>query len=132
MDRIAVPIELGKTGRKSMAGWTKKAAQRIARKVKPLVGKQVALYGGGGSDMHVARLKSVKVVPVTLYGRIVKGKRETFKKPRKSKTEFYIDVTLYDPKGKLPPYPSKTFSPHLGSWRIAKIIRKKRSKKRKR
>lgn len=127
----AVPIKLGKRGRKTMAGWTKKSAQRIAKDVRPLVGQDVVLYGGGGFDSNIAELKSVKVEPVTLYGKIVKGKRIDYKKPKKSKTEFIVKVELYDSEGKLPPYPSKTFSPHLGSWKIARIEKVESKGKRK-
>lgn len=117
----AVPIKLGESGRRGMASWTKSAANRIVAKVRRHVGKQVVLYGGGGFDANLCTLKSVKVEPVTLYAKIVKGKRIDFAKPQKSKTEFYVTVELYDPEGKLPPYPSKKFSPHLGSWKLAEI-----------
>lgn len=128
---VAIPIEMGKTGRKGMASWTKKAAEGIARKVRPLVGKRVLLYGGGGMGVDVAELKGVKVEPVTLYGRIVKGKRQDFRKPRKSKTEFFVTVDLYDPKGRLG-RGTKQFTPHLGSWKLAKISSPKLSPQTKR
>lgn len=119
--RVAVPIAIPKRGRKGMASWTKKSAEVIKRSLEPLVGKEVVLFGGGGLDINLGTLKDVTVAPDVLYGRIVKGKRQDYKKPRESKTSFHVSAHLFSKEGGLVPFGAKEFSPHIGSWRIAEI-----------
>ena len=48
---------------KQMATWPKATAKKVAQKLRPLVGKKVILYCGGGDDNNIGTLKSIKAIP---------------------------------------------------------------------
>lgn len=119
-----MPIALPTGGRKGMASWTKGSAEAIKRSLQPLIGKEVALFGGGGaigSGLNLGLLKDVTVAPDMIYARFVKGQRQDYKKPHPSKTSFHVSAHLFSKEGGLVPVGAKEFSPHIGSWRIAEI-----------
>ena len=83
--------------------WHKKDADHAVKCVEPLIGHKVLLYGGGSvSDSNICTLKSVSLVLCSL------------------KNEFFVDIELIDVQPAI--FGEHKFSPHLGSWRIAKIV----------
>jgi len=96
------------------ATWSKTTAKSVARKLRPLIGKKVVLYGGGGWDKAICRLKNIRMYKSPPYQR--GGKMR--------KNEYYVDADLKileienDWLGG-----RKEFSPHLGSWKIAKLVK---------
>jgi hypothetical protein len=140
---IELPIDWDK--QKEMATWSEKNAMEVARILKPYVGQIMVLYGGGGWDSNIVRLKNIKVEPQLHYGRIYKGVRQEFKTPKLSKTDFNVVATLktmgdwkkegamfsevktsakMEGKKYIPPtFKENLFEPHLGSWRLMKIIK---------
>ena len=63
----AKPVNVNWDKQKGMAEWTKKDAQQIAKSLRPIVGKKVVLYGGGGFDEDLCRLEDIKAEGITLY-----------------------------------------------------------------
>jgi len=133
----ADPVNIDWDKQKRMAEWTKRDAQAVARKLRPLVGKKVVLYGGGGFDEDLCRLENIEAEPLTLYAKSDIGK------PYKSKTRFRVKArlkTLEDWRkrtglfGELvksadvvngkyvpPKYRESKFEPSLGSWKLARV-----------
>jgi hypothetical protein len=134
----AVEVGIPWDKRKGMATWSKGMAEKAVRKLRPLVGKRVLLYGGGGTDENIATLKSVKMGKPFYY--LVEGRqppvgatimRDPHPIPKGtparerslgyySPTDYYVNAELHLAKGQqIGGRP--TFSPHLGSWRLAKL-----------
>lgn len=110
----AVPIKFNWDKQKRMAIWNKKNAMELKSKLKPLVGKDVAMYGGGGHGISIGRLEKVEVERPIYF---VENKP-----PQKSKTDYEVIAKMNFAKTKDYPFAgTKTFSPHLGSWKIAKL-----------
>ena len=124
-----VGIPWGK--QKRMATWSKGMAQMVAKKLMPLIGKKVVLYGGGGDESNIGTLKSIKAEPkfyfVTEKVKTPRGVKiipdPAWKDGRlgyHSPTDYNIKAELRFSKGQ-EPFSKPTFSPSLGSWRIAKL-----------
>ena len=131
----AKPVDVDWDKQKGMAQWTKKDARQVARFLKPLVGKKVILYGGGGWDEDLCKLENIGAKPLTLYPRD--------RKPYKSKTRYKVEAELktlenwrdktslfgefvksaeYENDKYIPPeYKEKGFTPSLGSWKLAEV-----------
>lgn len=137
-EAIELPIDWNKQTK--MATWKKKDAEKVARQYKKFVGKKMVLYGGGGWDFNLVTVKKVNVEPQDVFARKVKGEWIHFKEPKKSKTKYNVRAILrpegeskqdnlfkepiYDKKGLLKGHKIKDFEPHLGSWKLAKIVKK--------
>lgn len=131
----AKPVEVNWDKQKGMALWTKKDARQVAKILRPLVGKKVMLYGGGGFDEDLCKLENIGAEPVTLY--------PEGRKPYKSKTKYKVKAELktlenwrdkthlfgelvrsaeYKGDKYVPPkYKEKRFTPSLGSWKLAEV-----------
>ena len=116
-----------------MATFSKKNAITYAHSLRKYVGKQLALFGGGGFGGELVRLNGVKAEPASL----------TWPDPEAHKDEWIVEVSLsgvgrteelsslftetkyYGKDGhtplKHPIVKKKTFEPHLGSWRLGVI-----------
>lgn len=107
---LSIPYEK----RKSMAVWSKKTAYKIARKLKSFIGKEVYLYGGGSltGEGYVVQLREISVKKVIYY--------KNGENPYTKSDDYYISVYLI---GKGLPGGRGIFEPHIGSWRIGKIIK---------
>ena len=101
MKTIELPINWDK--RIDFVIWHKKDADHVIKCVNPLIGHKVLLYGGGSAgDSNICTLKSVSLVLYNL------------------EHEFLVDVELIDVQPAI--FGEHKFSPHLGSWRLAKIV----------
>jgi len=131
----AKPVDVNWDKQKEMAQWTKKDARQVAKVLRPLVGKKVMLYGGGGRGGDLCKLESIRTAGLTLY--------PEGRKPYKSKTKYKVEAKLktlenWENKtaffGELvksadvvndkyipPKYKETTFDPSLGSWKLAEV-----------
>jgi hypothetical protein len=103
-----------------MASWHKKDALALRRILMPLIGKRVVLYGGGGwsGEESIGILKKIDIHKPTYYS-------QPDNKPYTPKEDIYIvDATLHFADVKDTSLNRKSFTPHLGSWKIAKIEKK--------
>lgn len=111
---MAEPIILNSffSKRRDISTWKKKDALQVKRMLNPFVGKKVVLYGGGGSGSDLVKLLSVKIVKPTYY--------DKENKPYTPKQDIYqVDVELRAINGEI--FGKKTFKPHIGSWKLAKL-----------
>lgn len=120
---------------KRMAIWSKQTAKKVASKFRPLVGKRVILYGGGGWDYNVGRLKSIKSKPSFYYiseghpapkgVKVIKDPSNPDKERASlgyySPKDYIVEADLRFKKEDAPFQDRMKFTPHLGSWKIAKL-----------
>lgn len=111
--RSAIALNLPYDKQIQMAVWGKKTAQKVAKALKPLVGKKVVLYGGGGWDSNIGKLMRVRVGKTTY--------RKDLNKPIRMGYEVNVRMTFKQPDA---PFGNKVFEPHIGSWKIARLVKK--------
>jgi hypothetical protein len=97
--------------------WKKEDAEELVRRLKPLVGQYVILYGGSPNftgEFWIAKLKKVEIDHPTFYDK---------PKPYKAKDKYIVTVLLKSGKpGYKLPNMRETFDPRLGSWKIKQIV----------
>lgn len=113
MRYTAVPIKMPKP-RGFFTEYSKKSAQKLARRARSLKGKDVVLFGGGSYGQEwVGKVRKVSM------------KRPfNYKTKRYEKKSYNVAVKLEFPNRKSNPSPyakSRYFEPHLGSWKLARI-----------
>jgi hypothetical protein len=130
-----------------MADFKYKDAVKLANKILPFVGKRVYVYGGGGYHGSYATLKSVDIHVPLYYSDIVNGVR-TDRTHFPSDNTFHVKVKLTNmeppfgiksywykakkgeqEKMREKPIMERSFSPQLGSWRLAMVTGKGKNKK---
>jgi hypothetical protein len=118
---------------KSMATWSEKTAKLVTSKLRPLVGKKVVLYGGGGWDYNIGKLKSVKTKPAFYYPvenkplpkgvKIIENPEWKGNYGYYSKKDFIVEADL---KLNTPIGGRTEVTPHIGSWKIGKLKKLKK------
>lgn len=141
-------IKIPERGRRHIAIFTEKAAEKIYSQTRPHVGEEAILYGGGGSGRCLVKLKAVEIKHPTYYAdsveKVPKGATNVKtiapgQVTYEPKDDYIVKVTLdgldsksslfqevakpayIDKKGKYhpPKYRQADFKPHLGSWKLA-------------
>ncbi len=62
-----VPLKLPKASKAHFTEYSCKTARKWVRQVKKHIGKKIYVYGGGGADSNLVKLKGIDAVPVKYY-----------------------------------------------------------------
>lgn len=92
-----------------MSGWKENDAKKVKSLLSKYLHKKIALYGGGGSGTDIGILEKIVIVP---------------RKRGDGKLVYNVDATIkFSSKKKNPNQytGNRYFTPHIGSWRIARI-----------